>query len=109
MIAALTDDDVPSSIRDAVDRELTTLGDAGATVRTAAVIGPEIDVDLLASVQRAPTVGVLDDLERAANAGLLVESEAGFSFRHELIRAGVEASMTSRPPCARASRSRPGR
>ena len=42
------------------------LGDAGATVRTAAAIGPEIDVDLLASVQRAPTVGVLDDLERAA-------------------------------------------
>ena len=95
MIAALTDDDVPSSIRDAVDRELTTLGDAGATTRTAAVIGPEIDVDLLASVQRSPTVGVLDDLERAATAGLLVESEAGFRFRHELIRAGVEASMTS--------------
>jgi DNA-binding SARP family transcriptional activator/tetratricopeptide (TPR) repeat protein len=95
MISATSDDDIPSSIRDAVDRELTALDDAAATVRTAAVIGPEIDVDLLASVQRAETVGVLGDLERAAVAGLLVESEDGFRFRHELIRAGVEASMTS--------------
>ncbi|HEX4981952.1 MAG TPA: BTAD domain-containing putative transcriptional regulator, partial [Ilumatobacteraceae bacterium] len=95
MISASSDDDVPSSIRDSVDRELAALGDAGATVRTAAAIGPEIDVDLLASVQGGPTVGVLDDLERAAAGGLLVESEAGFRFRHELIRAGVEASMTS--------------
>ena len=95
MISALTDDDVPWSIRDAVDRELAALGDAAAMVRTAAAIGPEIDVDLLASVHRAPTGGVLDDLERAAKAGFLVESEAGFRFRHELIRAGVEASMTS--------------
>ncbi len=95
MISATTDDDIPSSIREAVDRELVALDDAAATVRTAAVIGPDIDVDLLASVQRAPTIGVLGDLERAAAAGLLRESEDGFRFRHELIRAGVEASMTS--------------
>ncbi len=71
------------------------LGDAGATIRTAAAIGPEVDVDLLASVQHSPTIGVLDDLERAATAGLLVESEDGFRFRHELVRTAVEATMTS--------------
>jgi hypothetical protein len=95
MISARSDDDVPSSIRDAVDRELAALGDAATTVRTAAAIGPEIDVDLLASVHQAVTIDVLEELERAATAGLLVESEAGFRFRHELIRAGVEVSMTS--------------
>jgi DNA-binding SARP family transcriptional activator/tetratricopeptide (TPR) repeat protein len=95
MLSAVNDADVPPSIRAAVDRELVTLGDAAATVRTAAIIGPEIDVDLLASVQRAPTGGVLDDLERAAAAGLLSESEDGFRFRHELIRAGVEFAVTN--------------
>jgi tetratricopeptide (TPR) repeat protein len=95
MMSATTDDDIPSSIRASVDRELSALGDAGATVRIAAVIGPEIDVDLLASVQGVATVGVLGDLERAAAAGLLIESEDGFCFRHELIRAAVAASTTS--------------
>ena len=106
MISAETDDDVPSSIRDAVDRELMALGDAGATIRTAAAIGPEVDVDLLASVDHSPTVGVLDDLERAATAGLLVESEDGFQFRHELVRSAVEATMTSprRALCTASSR-----
>lgn len=77
-------------LRGWVERELGQLGHAAETVRCAAVLGPDIDVELLATVQRRRAVAVLDDLDAAAVAGLLTDAESGMWFRHELVREEVE-------------------
>lgn len=79
------------SVAGAVERRVAALGDAAATVRAAAVLGPVIDLDLLADVTGADAGDLLVHLEAAAAAGLLADS-GGFRFRHELEREALEAS-----------------
>ena len=59
------------------------------------VIGPELDVDLLAAVLGRGVVELLDDAERAAAKQLLVEQDGTFRFRHELVREALAASATA--------------
>lgn len=89
LLGALADsqDGAPTStVIDAVRRRLDGLGEAEATVRVAAVLGADVDLDLLADVLQRPAVELLGHLEEAAAAGVLVERGAGFAFRHELER-----------------------
>ncbi|WP_092536756.1 BTAD domain-containing putative transcriptional regulator [Amycolatopsis arida] len=78
---------VPPGVRDLVRHRVTTLPEPVRRVlRRAAVIGIEVDVDVLVALtgERPP---VLDLLERAVARGFLVELAAGrFRFAHELIR-----------------------
>lgn len=76
----------PVTLEDAVSRRAGALLDGESTVRTAAVLGADVDVDLVAAVTRLPATTILDHLERGVAAGLLVERGAGFSFRHDLER-----------------------
>lgn len=94
--AIMVDDDeaLPASLAEAVERRVAGLGPAAVTVRTAAILGSRIDLDLLAEVMNAPAVELLAHLEAAAAGGLVVEGE-GFRFRHELERAGLDASVGS--------------
>ena len=94
-LADADDDDLPSSVADAVERRLHGLGAAAATVRAAAILGAEVDLDLLADVLRAPAVDLLDHLETVAASGLLTERGAGFAFRHDLEREALAASTGS--------------
>ena len=71
------------------------LGPAGLLLRTAAVIGPELDVDLLAAVLGRPVVALLDDAEQAVAKQFLVEEDGIFRFRHELVREALAASATA--------------
>ena len=98
LLGALADADedaFPATVAEAVERRLHGLGPAAATVRAAAILGSEVDLDLLAHVLRCPVVDLLDHLETVAGTGLLAERGAGFAFRHDLERVALAASMGS--------------
>jgi DNA-binding SARP family transcriptional activator/tetratricopeptide (TPR) repeat protein len=87
--------ELPASLVESVSARCDELGAAGALLRAAAVIGPDLDVDLLAAVLGRPLVTVLDDAERAAARQLLTEQDGTFRFRHELVREALAASATA--------------
>lgn len=88
-------DDLPPSIRELVGVRVDGLRDAGATLRAAAVLGPEIDLDLLSSVLQLRVEVLLDHLERAVVARLLADDARGLRFRHELVREALDATTSS--------------
>lgn len=96
LLAALAgggDDGVPPTLLDAVASWVDALGEnVAATMRVAAVLGPECDLELLAQVASTPVVDVLSHLEASAEAGLLVERGNGFAFRHQLLREALEGA-----------------
>jgi tetratricopeptide (TPR) repeat protein/DNA-binding SARP family transcriptional activator len=87
--------DLPASLVESVSARCDELGAAGMLLRTAAVIGPELDVDLLAAVLGRPAIALLDDAESAVAKQFLVEDEGIFRFRHELVREALAASATA--------------
>ena len=87
--------ELPASLVASVSARCDELGPAGLLLRTAAVIGPELDVDLLAAVLGCPVITVLDDAERAVGQQFLVEEDGIFRFRHELVREALAASATA--------------
>jgi DNA-binding SARP family transcriptional activator len=89
---------MPISIQDAVVARSERAGATAAnTLRTAAALGLEIDLDLLGAVLRAPPIELLDHLEEGARRGLLVEVGGKFVFRHQLVRdALVEGTSAPR-------------
>ena len=85
--------ELPQSLVEIVSARCDELGEpAAATLRSAAVIGPRLDLDLLAAVLHRPVVAVLDDVERAVARRLLVDEAGSFGFRHELVRVALAAS-----------------
>ena len=81
------DDEVPPSLVSIIETRCAQLGERAAElVRTAAVLGTELDVDLLATVLGRPALEVLADAELAEDRGLLVERAGRHAFRHELVR-----------------------
>lgn len=96
LLAALADsadEALPATVRDAVAARVESLGtDVAATLRAAAVLGPDCDLELVAQVARTPVADVLDHLESAARAGLIVERGGHFEFRHQLIREALDAA-----------------
>jgi DNA-binding SARP family transcriptional activator len=87
--------ELPASLVDSVSARCDELGPAGSLLRTAAVIGPRLDLDLLAAVLGRPAVELLDDAERAAAGLFLVAEDGTFVFRHELVREALAASATA--------------
>jgi DNA-binding SARP family transcriptional activator/tetratricopeptide (TPR) repeat protein len=89
------DAELPASLVESVSTRCDELGTAGLLLRTAAVIGPELDADLLAAVLGRPVVALLDDAEQAVVKQFLVEDDGIFRFRHELVREALAASATA--------------
>ncbi len=88
--------ELPDSIRAAVAERCDRSGpDTAATLRAAAVLGPDVDLDLLAAVLSAGPAELLDHLEEGVRRHLLVESGTGFAFAHQLVRAALRASTSS--------------
>ena len=83
--------ELPETIVQAVAQQSDRTGPAAVTLRTAAVLGPQIDLDLLAGILRRPAVELLSDLERGEQYGLFEEKGAQFVFRHELVREALVA------------------
>ena len=80
---------LPESVREVVERRVEVLGaDARQTLTAAAVIGRSFDLDLLAALVDLDEVTLLEQLEAAVQASLLVESSdrvGRFTFAHALI------------------------
>jgi DNA-binding SARP family transcriptional activator/tetratricopeptide (TPR) repeat protein len=87
--------ELPMSLVESVSARCDELGSAGVLLRTAAVIGPDLDVDLLAAVLGRPAVALLDDAEQAVAKQFLVDQGGMFRFRHELVREALAASATA--------------
>lgn len=85
---------LPPSLVDAVGQACDQLGDAAALVRTAAVLGTDLDIDLLASVVGRPALDVLTDIEQAEAHQLLVEESGRYRFRHDLVREALAAGTS---------------
>ncbi|GAA2372292.1 hypothetical protein Cme02nite_00550 [Catellatospora methionotrophica] len=86
--AAAADDAVPAGIRHVLHRRLARLPATAQTVlRHAAVLGRDVDVDVLLAMDATDDDTVLDGLEGGVLAGLLVEPSAGrVRFAHALLR-----------------------
>jgi tetratricopeptide (TPR) repeat protein len=87
--------ELPASLVESVSARCDELGPAGAMLRAAAVISPELDIELLAALLGRPAVDVLDDAERAVDKQLLTADDGSFRFRHELVREALAASATA--------------
>jgi hypothetical protein len=87
--------ELPTSLVESVSARCDELGPAGVMLRAAAVIGPELDIELLAALLGRPAVDLLDDAERAAAQQLLAADGGTFRFRHELVREALAASATA--------------
>lgn len=87
--------ELPASLVESVSARCDELGPAGAMLRAAAVIGPELDIELLAALLGRPAVELLDDAEHAAAKQLLAADAGTFRFRHELVREALAASATA--------------
>jgi class 3 adenylate cyclase/tetratricopeptide (TPR) repeat protein len=92
---------LPGSVRDVVGRRVARLGDEALRVLTlAAVIGREFDVDLLATLADVDEDPMLDLMDAAVGAAILVESDAvcRYRFAHALIQHSLydELSPTRR-------------
>lgn len=86
---------LPASLVESVSARCDELGTAGALLRTAAVIGPELDIDLLAAVLGRGAVELLDDAERAVAGQFLADEGGTLQFRNELLREALAASATA--------------
>lgn len=93
-LAAADDDSVPLSLRDLVARRLDDAAAAAPTLRTAATLSSDIDLDLLARVVERSPSEVLDHLEQGIHLALLVEDQDRIRFRHEILREAIEAGTT---------------
>ncbi|GAA1477120.1 BTAD domain-containing putative transcriptional regulator [Nocardioides aestuarii] len=101
-LGASADVAVPVTVRDAVTQRLTGLRpDLLEVVRTAAVAGREFDAATVAAADDLDADEVLELLEEAAGAGVVVErGPEHFGFAHALVRDAVVASL----PASRVAR-----
>jgi class 3 adenylate cyclase len=84
---------LPEGLREVIGRRLTRLGDdVNVVLRVAAVLGRSFDAEIVESV-----VGhdVLDELELAADAGIIVETGRSFEFRHAVLREVLLAELSA--------------
>lgn len=86
--------ELPESLVAALTARCDQLQTAGDLLRTAAVLGEELDIDLLAGVLGRSTLDVLTDAERAVRSGLLVETSGRLRFRHDLVRTALVTGTT---------------
>jgi class 3 adenylate cyclase len=88
---------IPEGIREVVGRRLSRLGDdVEAVLRSAAVIGYEFDIDLLADVVGRDVDDVLDALDTAARANLVIELGVDrHRFAHALVRETLHAELSA--------------
>ena len=95
---ALDGAELPVGVKEWILQQVERLGeDAGATLTTAAVIGPEFDVVTLADLVDASSIETLGRLDLALDMGLLVEGTrpGEFRFVHAIVRAALADSLSA--------------
>lgn len=87
---------LPATIRDSIGSRVEFLGEPAAeTVRTAAVLGPGVDLDLLSRLLGRSVGALIDDADRCVSAGLLAERGDSYEFRHDLVREALEYEVSA--------------
>ena len=66
---------LPASLVESVSARCDELSSAGALLRTAAIIGPDLDLDLIGAVLGRPVVELLDDSELAVAQHFLTDED----------------------------------
>lgn len=85
-VVAEAGDDVPASVKAAIEHRLGCLSeDLVALLRVAAVLGPEFHVDDLAVVVDRPATSLLSPVMEAVESGVLAGVRSPMAFRHGLI------------------------
>jgi DNA-binding SARP family transcriptional activator len=91
--------DVPQGVRDVIAHRVARLSEhAGRVLGTAALIGRDFDFELLERVVGLPDDELLDVLDAAVRAALLVEVASApgrYSFAHALLRTTLEAELSA--------------
>lgn len=88
--------EIPVAVRSVLDRRLANLDPAVLQVlRTAAVIGDEVDVAVLRNATRLDVDTLADYLDEAADERIVVASHTGdgYAFAHALLRERLLAGM----------------
>lgn len=85
--------ELPASIRDSVEERCARAGAAAVTLRVASVIGPVVDLDLVATVTATPPGVLLDRLEEGVRRRFLVEEGSAFVFAHTLVREALASTV----------------
>lgn len=87
---------VPAGASELINRRVLRLGESTrALLRTAAIIGPEFDVDLLSEVADREPGDVIDAVEEAAAAGLVLADDADVCrFAHALVADELRAQQS---------------
>jgi tetratricopeptide (TPR) repeat protein len=84
---------IPPRVRDVVRRRLDQLSDrCNETLTLAAVYGREFSLKVIEALKDAGNDRVLDDLEEAADARIIAETQGGdvsYLFTHDLVREAV--------------------
>jgi DNA-binding SARP family transcriptional activator/tetratricopeptide (TPR) repeat protein len=90
---------VPAGVRDVIARRVARLpGAAGRVLGVAALIGRDFDYELLAPVTGLPEDELLDVLDEAVRAALIVEvprTVGRYSFAHALLRTTLAAELSA--------------
>ncbi|MBF6557570.1 MAG: AAA family ATPase [Acidimicrobiales bacterium] len=94
-LASATSAELPTSLRQAVSARVDGLGEAAPTLRAAAILGTEVDVDLLAGVLHLPVASLLEHLEAGLRSLIIEERSATLAFRHELVREALAEDTTA--------------
>jgi DNA-binding SARP family transcriptional activator len=95
LASADPDAELPSTIRESVAARCARAGDAEDTLRTAALLGAEVDLDLLATILGRPPIEVLEHLEEGARRRIVGTRGSSFVFTHDLVRGALVADATS--------------
>jgi DNA-binding SARP family transcriptional activator len=88
-------DALPAAVEDVLRRRLDRLPPQTVALLTvAALAGGPVDVDTLVAMTGLDPDAVLDACESALLAELLVEDQAGFALRHDLVRQTLEHGVS---------------
>ncbi|WCO67022.1 BTAD domain-containing putative transcriptional regulator [Iamia majanohamensis] len=88
---------LPDTVRDVLDQRLMALGDdALGVLGAAAIIGQRVDLGLLGHITDTSPDALLDVVDAAVDAGLLVEDEevGSVTFPHALVRQALLSRTT---------------
>jgi len=88
---------IPEGVREVVGRRLSRLSsEANDALLVGAVIGREFELGLVQAIGAGDPGSLLDSLDEALQAGLVVEVSPGLvAFRHALIRQTLEGELSS--------------
>lgn len=93
----MSEADLPEGIRQVVGRRLSVLPETTQKLlSSASVIGTHFDLELLAKINDVSVDDVLDGLDSALAAHLVIDRSAGsYQFAHALVRSTLHSEITS--------------